>query len=104
MNDWRAEGLRTAQQHIKNKVENRATSAHYDKQNVYIVPNKDAKYTMGEATNNTSSTGSSSPIEYGSVCITGVCSCSSTAKETKKRANNLQANTRLWTEHALTKL
>jgi len=47
------------------------------------VPNKDAKYTTGEATNNTSSTGSSTPIEYGSVCITGVCSCSSTAKETK---------------------
>lgn len=71
------------QKHIKNKVENRATSAHYDKQNVYIVPNKDAKYTMGEATNNTSSTGSSSPIEYGSVCITGVCSHSSTSTETK---------------------
>lgn len=69
MNDWRGEGLRTAQQHVK-QVENRAISAQNDKQNVYILPNKDAKYTMGEATNNTSSTGSSSIIEYGSVCVT----------------------------------
>lgn len=91
MNDWREEGLRTAQQHIK-QVENRAISAQNDKQNVYIVPNKDAKYTMGEATNNTSSTGSSSLIEYGSVCVTFTS------------AYNLQANSLLWTEHALTKL